>query len=226
MLKKTIYIIGLASIISLMLVGCGKSKASHQSDKPYGAGQISKKVSSESASDASSSSDSKGTNAANSLNLDDKTYGVLALEYRFSQESDKKASTDYFKDFTSVKKLSSKNSTSMGGLFYADKSNSLEESNNHQYNQFTYNGDTTADTFFKVGTSTVSLQYKGKDPSGKLAMSQLPVIRKTVSKDYLVKTFYKTSAQREHVDNYVKSIPNEDDWEKQQESSTRYMTDN
>ncbi|KOY77138.1 hypothetical protein RZ71_10480 [Apilactobacillus kunkeei] len=86
MLKKTIYIIGLASIISLMLVGCGNSKAAHQSDKPYGAGQTSKKVSPSSSStlssnDSSSSTDGKSTNAASSLNLDDKTYGVLAFEY-------------------------------------------------------------------------------------------------------------------------------------------------
>lgn len=197
MLKKTVYIIGLASLISMMLVWCGKSKAAHHSDKPYGAGQTSKKVSSKSNSSTSANSDSSSSSAS-SLNLDDKTYGVLALEYKYSQESGKKVNTDVFKDYTSVKKPNLKNSTSMGGLFYADKSNSLEESNNHQYNQFTYNGDTTADMFFKVGTSTVSLQYKGEDRSGKLDMSQLPVVKKTVSKDYLINTFYKTSAQREH----------------------------
>ena len=222
MLKKTIYIIGLASIISLMLVGCGKSKAAHQSDKPYGAGQTSKKVSpssssTQSANASSSSSDSKSSNAASGLNLDDKTYGVLALEYKNDLDAEafgKKGNTDQDSYYTSVKKPNPKDGGFLAGIFYADKSNSAEDANNHQYNEFTNNGDGTVGLHFKVDKSTVTLKYKDTAHAGNKGVSDMPAAVKTVSKDYLINTYYKTAKQREHVDNYAKSIPSEDEWQK------------
>lgn len=222
MLKKTIYIIGLASIISLMLVGCGKSKAAHQSDKPYGAGQTSKKISSSSSSTlstnaSSSSNDSKSDNSTSNVNLDDKTFGVLAMEYKNDLDAEafgKKGNTDQDSYYTSVKKPNPKDEEFLANIFYADKSNSAEDANNHQYNEFTNNGDGTIGLFFKVDKSTVTLKYKDAAHAGNKGVSDMPAAVKTVSKDYLINTYYKTETQRKHVDNYVKSIPSEDEWQK------------
>lgn len=237
MLKKTIYVIGLASLISMMLVGCGKSKASHQSNKPYGAGQTSKKVRSESTSSTSTNSDSSSNNSnssisASSLNLDDKTYGILAWEYKNDLNAKtfgKKGNTDQYSYYTSVKKPNPKDAGFLADIFYADKSNSAEDANNHQYNELTNNGDGTIDLHFKVDKSTVTIEYKDTAHAGNKGVSEMPAAVKTVSKDYLVNTYYKTASQRQHVDNCVKSTLSEDEWQKaydnQDESSTRYMTD-
>ena len=132
MLKKTVYIIGLASLISMMLVGCGKSKAAHHSDKPYGAGQTSKKVSSKSNSSTSANSDSSSSSAS-SLNLDDKTYGILALEYDRDIQSKgygQKQNSDQYSDYNTVKKPVADSDGEFDGMFFMDK-NSKYEAKNH-----------------------------------------------------------------------------------------------
>ncbi|WKN29518.1 hypothetical protein MUB42_07050 (plasmid) [Apilactobacillus kunkeei] len=222
MLKKTIYIIGLASLISMMLVGCGKSKAAHHSDKPYGAGQTSKKVSSESNSSTnenstSSSNDSNSSSSASSLNLDDKTYGILALEYDHDIQSKgygQKQNSDQFSDYNSVKQPDLNSDSALGGMFYMDKDSKYEAKNHLQFNQLTVNGDGTADLMFNVEPNSVYVQFRDMSQAGNKAMVDVPTVRKTVSKDYLVNTYYKTATQRKHVDNYAKSTLSEEVYDK------------
>lgn len=241
MLKKRICIIGLASLISMMLVGCGNSKAAHHSDKPYGAGQTSKKVSSGSNSStisneanssndnnsstisngASSSNDDNSSNSTSNVELDDKTLGVLANEYKNdlnANASGKKGNTDQYSDYTSVKKPNPKDSEFLYDFFYMDKSSNREDTDNHQYNRLTRNGDGTADTMFKVDGSDVTIKYQDMAHAGNKTVAETPFTSKTVSKAYLINTYYKTSAQRVHVDNYAKSILNEDEYSKHSNS--------
>lgn len=77
---------GVLALISTALVGCGKSKSNTSSDKPYGAGATSKKVSSTATNSSSAksstsgnSSDNSKTNNDDSLNVDAKTVGMLLV---------------------------------------------------------------------------------------------------------------------------------------------------
>ena len=226
MLKKTIYIIGLASLISMMLVGCGKSKAAHHSDKPYGAGQTSKKVSSESNSSTnenstSSSNDSNSSSSSSSLNLDDKTFGVLALEYDRDVQSrgfGQKENHDQFSDYNTVKKPDIHSKEPMMGMFFMDKKSKYGIKNHLKLDQFTANGDGTADLMFNVEPDSVYVQFRDMSKAGNKDMSHVPAVNKNVSKDYLINTYYKTPEQRKHVDNYSKSILSEEVWNKQYDS--------
>ncbi|WKN29517.1 hypothetical protein MUB42_07045 (plasmid) [Apilactobacillus kunkeei] len=223
MLKKTIYIIGLASLASIMLVGCGKSKTAHQSDKPYGAGQVSKKVNSGSTSNSSSSE----TNSSESgLNLDNKTYGILALAYKYDIEGKEygdKPDSDPFRDYNSVKKPdldsdSTSDSTS-NAMFYMDKDSKYGAKHNLQLNELTANSAITEDLMFDVQKDSVYLQFKDMAKAINDGTIVAPVVRKTVSKDYLVNTYYKTAEQRKHVDNYAKSTLSEEVYDKHNQVS-------
>ncbi|KOY75533.1 hypothetical protein RZ70_08950 [Apilactobacillus kunkeei] len=234
MIKKTIYIIGLASIISLMLVGCGKSKAAHQSDKPYGAGQTSKKVSSKSnssisANSDSSSNDSNSSSSASSLNLDDKTYGVLAFEYDHDIQAKgfgHKENHDQYDNYTSVKKPNVHEQGAIGGWFFVDKRSKYEAKNHLQFDKLTFNGDGTVDLMFNVEPNSVYVQFRDMSQAGDKAMVDIPTVKKTISKDYLINTYYKTAEQRKHVDNYAKSILSEEVYDKHnQELDDTYNDD-
>lgn len=135
MFKKTLYIIGLAALVSLVLVGCGKSQDSSQSSKTNGAGPTSKKVAASSTTSTSSSSMSStsGSNQTNAQSLDDKTIGLLAYEWVQDEQ----------------------------------------------------------------------------------AKAEAPKANSTVSIDSLVKTYYSTPAQKQHVNNFGNSILTEDEWNKQ-----------
>ncbi|KPN80585.1 hypothetical protein RZ56_01200 [Apilactobacillus kunkeei] len=223
MLKKTIYIIGLASLASIMLVGCGKSKTAHQSDKPYGAGQISKKANSESTSNSSSSE----TNSSESgLNLDKKIYGVLALEYQGDFEGKEygvKPDSDQFRGYNSVKKpdldsdstAETADDSTPKAMFYIDKDSNYGAKHHLQLNEFTNNNYGIGDLMFDVQKDSVYLQFKDMASGTVIA----PVVRKVVSKDYLVNTYYKTAEQRKHVDNYAKSSLSEEVYEKHNQDS-------
>lgn len=228
MLKKTVYIIGLASLISMMLVGCGKSKAAHHSDKPYGAGQTSKKVSSESTSSTSANSDSSSSSAS-SLNLDDKTYVILALEYDRDIQSKgygQKQDSDQYSDYNTVKKPDMHSEGAMAGMFFMDKNSKYEAKNHLKFDQFTVNGDGTADLMFNVEPNSVYVQFRDMSQAGDKAMVVIPTVKKTVSKDYLINTYYKTAEQRKHVDNYAKSILSEEVYDKHnQELDDTYNDD-
>lgn len=222
MLKKTLYIIGLASLVSIMLVGCGKSKAAHHSST----GQTSTSVSTQSSSSTSSSSvssasTSQAKSTASNVKLSDKTFGVLALEYDRDVQSKgfgQKENHDQFSDYNTVKKPDIHSKEPMMGMFFIDKNSKYGIKNHVKFDQFTANGDGTADLMFNVEPDSVYVQFRDMSKAGNKDMAHVPAVNMNVSKDYLINAYYKTAEQRKHVDNYSKSILSEEVWNKQYDS--------
>ncbi|WKN29515.1 hypothetical protein MUB42_07035 (plasmid) [Apilactobacillus kunkeei] len=192
MLKKTLYIIGLASLVSLMLVGCGKSQSSKQSDKPYGAGQTSKKVSASSTSTASSSSmssssssQSSQTSQVNAKNIDDKTLGVLVM-------------VDHWPGYLQR----NINKGSAEGVYYGQVGPKDEPKKCIGYQYLTGEGDAASVLYYKRDNGNVDLmEWTARDTEvdGYFKSS-------TLSVDKLIAKHYSTTAQRNQINGYVKKV--------------------
>lgn len=113
----------------------------------------------------------------------------------------------------------------MGGWFFVDKNSKYEAKNHPQFDEITSNGDGTADLMFNVEPDSVYLQFRDMSQAGDKAMVDIPTVKKTVSKEYLINTYYKTDEQRKHVDNCSKSILSEEVWDKQYDKSM-HLDDN
>ncbi|KOY77137.1 hypothetical protein RZ71_10470 [Apilactobacillus kunkeei] len=227
MLKKTLYIIGLASLVSLVLVGCGKSQASNQSSKTNGAGPTSKKVATSSTTSTSSSSMSStsGSNQTNTQSLDDRTIGLLAYEWVQDEQAKaegKKTNTDLYSHYTTVIK-SKVNGNDDGNeedyflsrMCYNGQNSQSSKYNPKNYSSLNFNGDGVADISYSVQGSNVNIKYTDSAHLGNRSEAEAPKANSTVSIDSLVKTYYSTPAQKQHVNNFGNSILTEDEWNKQ-----------
>ena len=173
---------GVLVLISTALVGCGKSKSNTSSDKPYGAGATSKKVSSTATN--STSSNSK-TNNDDSLNVDAKTVGMLLVLKA------KIMTIDELKDFQ----------------YYYVPSNSpyaKEFVKDKDTNNYTANGDGLADVFYKISNGNVSYHYE--KVIGSEAVADATSFHKVVALKDLVKEFYGNAQQKSQIDALVAKV--------------------
>lgn len=201
MLKKVIYIIGLTSIFSLILVGCGKGQSSNQSDKSYGAGQTSKKSSSllsttaTSSTSSSKSSQSSDVTASNDTasNLDNKTVGVLAMLYN---------RPDYLKKYINDKE-------SVNGIFYGTRQGDSKDSLNG-YSFMTGEGDPTSYLYYKNENGVIKL--KEWIPRGTVADGYFK--SSSISLKQLITDYYSNQYKQNEVNGYVNKIKLDSDYGK------------
>ncbi|KOY79682.1 Lreu_0056 family protein [Apilactobacillus kunkeei] len=223
MFKKTLYIIGLVTLVSLVLVGCGKSQDSNHSSKPNGAGQTSKKVATSSTTSTSSSSMSStsSSNQTNAQSLDDKTIGLLAYEWVQDEQAKaegKKTNTDLYSHYTTVIKSKVNGNDEdyfLSRMCYNGQSSQSSKYNPKNYSSLNFNGDGVADISYSVQGSNVNIKYTDSAHLGNRSEAEAPKGNSTVSIDSLVKTYYSTPAQKQHVNNFGNSILTEDEWNKQ-----------
>ena len=183
MFKKTLYIIGLAALVSLVLVGCGKSQDSKQSDKPYGAGQTSKQVSSSSMTTSSSSSSQ--SNDVTTSNLDNKTIGVLAMLYN---------RPDYLKRYINEK-------GSVSGVFYGTREGDEKDSLNG-YSFMTGEGDPTSYLYYKNENGMIKL--KEWIPRDSVADGYFK--SSSISLKQLIADYYSDQYKQSEVNGYVNKV--------------------
>ncbi|WKN29516.1 hypothetical protein MUB42_07040 (plasmid) [Apilactobacillus kunkeei] len=197
MLKKTMYIIGLAALVSLMLVGCGKSQSSKQSS----ASTISAK------------------------DLGDEKIGILAYEWVHNDQAkleNQKTNNDLYSHYDTVIK-SKPNGNDDGNeedyflsrMCYNGRDSKSSKYSPKNYSALNFNGDGVADLKYSVDGEKVNLQYTDSAHQGDRPEYEAPRANKTVSVAELVKTYYSTPKQKKHVDNFAKSILTEDEWSKQ-----------
>ncbi|CAI2562456.1 hypothetical protein AKUA2003_02100 [Apilactobacillus kunkeei] len=191
-MKKIICMMGVLVLISTALVGCGKSKSNTSSDKPYGAGATSKKVSSTATNSTSAQSSTSGksnnnskTNNDDSLNVDTKTIGMLLVLKA------KIMTIDELKDFQYYYVPS--NSP------YAKKYIKDKDTNN-----YTANGDGLADVFYKISNGNVSYHYE--KVIGSEDVADATPFHKVVALKDLVKEFYGNAQQKSQIDALVAKV--------------------
>ncbi|MCK8634433.1 hypothetical protein LNP16_05180 [Apilactobacillus kunkeei] len=217
-MKKIICMMGVLVLISTALVGCGKSKSNTSSDKPYGAGVTSKKVSSTATNSTSGSSSDNHSSQVNVNNLDDKTIGLLAYEWTRDEQSKslgKKTNFDQYSHYNTVIKSKFLGNDDGNTDDYYLSRICYNGTKSNGYSSLTLNGDGLADLQFDVDGSNVKLQYLDSSHLGNGPVSQAPKVNKTVSVLSLVKTYYNTVVQKKHVDNFAKSILSESEWTKE-----------
>ncbi|CAI2562123.1 hypothetical protein AKUA1202_02170 [Apilactobacillus kunkeei] len=187
-MKKIICMMGVLVLISTALVGCGKSKSNTSSDKPYGAGATSKKVSSTTTNSTSAQSSNSGnskTNNDDSLNVDAKTVGMLLVLKA------KIMTIDELKDFQ----------------YYYVPSNSpyaKEFVKDKDTNNYTAKGDGLADVFYKISNGNVSYHYE--KVIGSEAVADATSFHKVVALKDLVKEFYGNDQQKSQIDALVAKV--------------------
>lgn len=190
MLKKTLYIIGLTSLVSLLLVGCGKSQDSKKSDKPYGAGQTSKKVASSSTTSTSSSSmssasSSSQTNQVNAKGLDNKTIGILAMLYSRPQ---------YLTRYINETEPSS-------GIFYGTiRGNSKDPVNGYSY--MTGEGDPTSYLYYKNENGIIKL----KEWIPRESVADGYYKSTSISLNDLIKGFYSNKLKQDEAHRFANKV--------------------
>ncbi len=191
MLKKTLYIIGLASLVSLVLVGCGKSQASNQSSKPNGAGQTSKKVatssitSTSSISMSSAASSSSQTNQSTPTNLDSKTLGVLVMVDHWP---------GYLQEHISL--------TKANGIYYGYVGPKDIAKKVRGYQYLTGEGDAASVLYYKLDNGQVDMmEWTARDTEvdGYFKSS-------SISLSKLIAKHYSTTAQKNQINKYTSQV--------------------
>lgn len=190
MFKKMLYIIGLASLVSLVLVGCGKSQASNQSSAP----------------------------TITAKDLGDEKIGILAYEWVSNDQAKlekQKTNNDLYSHYDSVIK-SKLNGNDDGNEedYFLSRMCYDGKKGNEKHSALTFNGDGVADLKYSVDGEKVNLQYTDSAHLGDRPEYEAPRANKTVSIAELVKTYYNTPKQKKHVDNFAKSILTEAEWSK------------
>ena len=191
MLKKTLYIIGLASLVSLVLVGCGKSQASNQSSKPNGAGQTSKKVATSSTTSTSSSSmssaasSSSQTNQSTPTNLDSKTLGVLVMVDHWP---------GYLEEHISL--------TKANGIYYGYVGPKDIAKKVRGYQYLTGEGDAASVLYYKLDNGQVDMMEwtaRNTEVDGYFKSS-------SISLSKLIAKHYSTTAQKNQINKYASQV--------------------
>ncbi|KOY75532.1 hypothetical protein RZ70_08940 [Apilactobacillus kunkeei] len=192
MFKKTLYIIGLAALVSLVLVGCGKSQDSSQSSKPNGAGQTSKKVAASSTTSTSSSSmsstassSSSQTNQSTPTNLDSKTLGVLVMVDHWP---------GYLEEHISL--------TKANGIYYGYVGPKDIAKKVRGYQYLTAEGDAASVLYYKLDNGQVDMMEwtaRNTEVDGYFKSS-------SISLSKLIAKHYSTTAQKNQINKYASQV--------------------